>query len=175
MLNVVRKKSRSEDLPIQCLKANLVQLAAVADESVDAAISLFSTLGMIRGRENRQQALHHAFRILKPKCPFVVHVHNYWYNLYDPSGPWWVLGNLARAAFSTQIEVGDKYFDYRGVPNMFLHVFRHGELRQSLLTAGFRVQKIIPLDRRRNRSLRCPWLLGRLRANGWIAVAERPG
>ena len=98
MLAVVRAKAQLEKLPIQCIRANLVQLESVADESVDGAVSLFSTLGMIRGRANRQRALQHACRILRPGRPFVIHVHNFWFNLWDPGGPWWVLSSLVRSA-----------------------------------------------------------------------------
>jgi SAM-dependent methyltransferase len=174
MLSVVRRKIENENLPIQCIRADLVQLAGIADDAADAAISLFSTLGMIRGREFRQRALEHAWRILKPGGPFVLHVHNYWYNLYDPGGPWWVFANLLRALTIADIEPGDKFFDYRGVPKMFLHVFTKGELQRALRRAGFRVCGWIPLDPRRHRALRWPWLLGRLRANGWIVICEKP-
>ncbi|HTN78022.1 MAG TPA: class I SAM-dependent methyltransferase, partial [Pirellulaceae bacterium] len=124
MLSVVRDKAAKEQLDITCLLANLVELDGVADHAVDYCISLFSTLGMIRGRENRHKALVHTRRILKPGGKFVLHVHNYWYNLYDPGGPWWVVGNFCRATFRRDIEPGDKFFFYRGVNNMFLHVFR---------------------------------------------------
>ena len=53
MLQIVRRKAEAESLPIQCLRANLVELDALADGCVDSAISLFSTLGMIQGRHNR--------------------------------------------------------------------------------------------------------------------------
>jgi len=36
------------------------------DESFDYAISMFSTLGMIRGRASRRRALAEACRILRP-------------------------------------------------------------------------------------------------------------
>ena len=173
MLKIVQAKAEAEGLPIECVHANLVELDPVADASADAAISLFSTLGMIRGRANRCRALAHAARILKPGGPFVLHVHNYWYNLYDPGGPWWVLRNLSRSIFVRDVEAGDKFFSYRGLPNMFLHVFRLSELRHDLRRAGFRIATVIPLDPRRHRALRLPWLAGRLRANGWIVVCER--
>jgi SAM-dependent methyltransferase len=173
MLAVVRSKAGKDNLPIEGIRANLVQLDMIRDESVDAAVSMFSTLGMIRGRENRRQALRHAWRMLRPGAPFVIHVHNYWYNLYDPGGPWWVLGTTLRAAFVRDIEAGDKFFDYRGVPKMFLHVFTKGELCKELRIAGFNLRRLIPLDPRRHRALRWPWLFGRLRANGWIAVCEK--
>ncbi len=172
MLEVVREKVVDDELPIQCIRANWVELDGIADAAVDGAISLFSTLGMIRGRENRAAALAHTRRILKPGSPFVLHVHNYWYNLYDPGGPWWVLGTLGRAIFKRDIEAGDKFFPYRGVPNMFLHVFRPSELKRDLRRAGFRITRIVPLAPQRYRPLRAAWCFGALRANGWIVVCE---
>ncbi len=172
MLGVVRQKAVRENLPIQCVEANLVELDCLADDTIDVAVSLFSTLGMIRGRDHRQQALQHVRRIVRPGGLFVLHVHNYWYNLRDPAGPWWLLKNFLRATVIRDLEAGDKFFDYRGVPNMFLHVFTPGELRRALRAAGFRILELVPLDAQRNRALSNPWCLGRLRANGWIVVCE---
>lgn len=173
MLDIVRAKAAEENLPIRCVEANLVELDCVEEASVDYAICLFSTLGMIRGRANRQQALGHIRRILKPDGLFVLHVHNYWYNLYDPSGPWWVIRNFFRSLFDRNVEAGDKFFPYRGVRNMFLHVFTQRELKRDLRRAGFRIEKIIPLDPQRFRALRWSWLFGSLRANGWVVVCRR--
>lgn len=173
MLAIVRSKAEAESLPVECVRANLVELDSVTDAHVDAALSLFSTLGMIQHRANRLRALQHVARILKPDGPFLLHVHNYWYNLYDPGGPWWVLKNLCRATFVRDIEAGDKFFSYRGLPNMFLHVFRLNELKHDLRRAGFRVMRVIPLDAHRHRSLQLPWLFSRLRANGWIVISEK--
>jgi len=173
MLRVVRDKADDEDLPIECLRANMVQLDCLAPESVDDAICMFSTLGMIRGRQNRQQALDHVHRIIRPGGKFILHVHNYWYNLYDPAGPWWLLGNLLRSIFVRDIERGDKFFPYRGIPNMFLHVFTRSELTAALRRAGFVVCEVHSLDPERHRDLRRPWLFSRLRANGWIVVCQK--
>ncbi|MBC8352631.1 MAG: methyltransferase domain-containing protein [Planctomycetes bacterium] len=172
MLEVVREKAEDASLPIQCIQANWVELDGIADSTANGAISLFSTLGMIRGKENRAAALAHTRRILEPGGPFVLHVHNYWYNLYDPGGPWWVLRTLCRAIFKRDIEAGDKFFPYRGVPNMFLHVFRLRELKRDLRRAGFRITRIIALAPQRYRKLRASWFFGTLRANGWIVVCE---
>ncbi len=176
MLEVVRQKAAEESLDIRTLQANLVELGEVADQSIDYAMCLFSTLGMIRGRENRRQCLAHVRRMLKPGGKFVLHVHNFWFNLYDPGGPWWVLRSLLKRGECAELEVGDKFFPYRGVPNFFLHVFRNSELRRDLASAGFKVRRWIPLEVARRHALRWPWLLPNLARTGgswWQRRNER--
>lgn len=172
MLRIVADKARLEGLKIHVLRANLVELDCIRSNSVDYAVCLFSTLGMIRGQENRHRVLMHTRRILRPGGVFVLHVHNFWYNLFDPAGRAWLLRHLADVVFRRSVERGDKFFDYRGIPRMFLHTFTQGELVRSLSLAGFRVKELIPLTAGRQRSLRYRRLLGRFRANGWIAVCE---
>lgn len=173
MLRVVRRKADAEDLPITCLRANLVELDGLADGQVDYAMCLFSTLGMVEGRGNRRRILAHAGRILKPGGLFIMHAHNYWYSLFDPGGPAWVAGNLWQSLTRRGVERGDKRFRYCGVPDMFLHLYTRGELTGELRRAGLAIKEVIPLDPQRHRALRWPWLLGRLRANGWIVVCEK--
>ena len=173
MLQQVRSKAQQQQLPIETLQANWVELDQVEDGSVDHAVSLFSTLGMIRGANNRRAALRHTARILKPGGLFVLHVHNFWFNLYDVGGPWWVLKSLAKGAIRKDWERGDKYYAYRGVPNMFLHVFSRREIRQLVHSAGFHVQRILPLRLADHRPLSVPWLFPSLRAVGWIVVAAK--
>jgi len=172
MLRIVRAKAEAENLDIDCLQANLVDLEAIQTDSLDYAMCMFSTLGMVRGAANRRRMLDHVRRILKPGGVFVLHVHNFWYNLYDPGGPWWLLGNLIQSSLGSHLERGDKYFEYRGIPNMYLHVFTRREIRRALRRGGFRVVEWIPLDVRRNRELRCRWFAESLRANGWIIVCQ---
>jgi SAM-dependent methyltransferase len=176
MLDVVRAKAEAESLPIECVRANLVEMTPdlVADESADHAMCLFSTLGMIRGREHRLTALRHMRRILKPGGNLVLHVHNFWFNLRDPGGPWWALQSLAKGARGKDgYETGDKTYPYRGVPNFFLHVFRERELRHDLRAANLKVLRWLPLDVARRHALPRPWLLPSFRANGWIIVCQR--
>jgi SAM-dependent methyltransferase len=172
MLAIVQEKAAEERLAIDCVRANLVELDAIADESVDYAMCMFSTLGMIRGRANRARVLKHARRVLRPGGRFVLHVHNYWYNLRDPEGPLWVLKNLLTAPLSRDIEVGDRWFPYRGLPSMFLHVFRWRELAADLRGAGFRIVERVRLDAQRRHALPRPWLLPAVRTNGWIVTSE---
>ncbi len=171
MLQIVREKADARQLSVDYLQANLVELDAVRDHSVDAAACLFSTLGMIRGVANRQSALLHFHRVLRRKGILVLHVHNYWYSLRDPGGPWWIVKSCLRGLFGSRLERGDKFFSYRGIPQMFLHVFTYREIRRDLRQAGFEIVRMIPLDPGRHQPLCWPRLLGRWRANGWIIVA----
>ncbi|HEY2148169.1 MAG TPA: methyltransferase domain-containing protein [Pirellulales bacterium] len=172
MLEVIGEKAAEENLRIDRLRANMVELDCLAEGIADYCICLFSTLGMIRGSENRRRAIAHVRRILKPGGRFVLHVHNFWYNLRDPGGPWWVMKSLFRSIVARDFEAGDKFFEYRQIPNMYLHVFRRGELCGLLRGAGFRIVELVRLDPQRFRALRRPWLFGDLRANGWIVVCE---
>ncbi len=174
MLRVVGHKAQCEQLVIHRLCANLVDLGCLADAIADYAVCLFSTLGMIRGRRNRLQALHHISRVLKPGGWFVVHVHNLWYSLLYSAGRRWLLGHLLAAGVRRDLERGDRFFDYLGIPNVFVHSFSERELRGDLRAAGFRIEDLIRLHATRQRPLRAAWFFGSIRANGWIAVCRKP-
>ena len=58
------------------LKGNLTELTELPEATFDYAACLFSTLGMVRGSENRAKVIANAFRLLKPGGHFVLHVHN---------------------------------------------------------------------------------------------------
>ena len=81
--------------------------------------------------------------------------------------------NTIESTLNREIERGDKFFDYRGVPNMFLHTFPRRELVGELRRVGFRVQDLTPLNVERTRRLPHSWFFGSLRANGWIVVVEK--
>lgn len=119
------------------LQANLVELEGIVDGAFDHGLSLFSTLGMIRGYKNRQVFLEHARRTIKPGGWFIIHAHNVWYQLRYPGGLRWALGNGIRA-IRGKAEFGDRESNYRGINNMFIHSFRRRELLKSLSLAGFR-------------------------------------
>jgi SAM-dependent methyltransferase len=135
-------------------------------------LCLFSTLGMIRGRKNRRRVLDHVRRIVKPGGLFVIHVHNYWFNLFDPLGRRWLVKHFFERLKNREIEPGDKFFPFHGITQMFLHTFKQSELRQELRAAGFRFREWIPLCVDRQRPLAYPHWFGRFRANGWIVVCE---
>lgn len=173
-LKLVAEKAAAEKLAIDLVVANLIELGCLADASIDYAACLFSTLGMIRGRASRRQTLDHIFRALKPGGLFVVHVHNRWHNLRDPQGRRWLLKSLTWERWRRVNEPGDKFFPYRGIREMFLHLFTRGEFERDLREPGFELVELIPIDLAKRHALPRPWLFGRLRANGWIAVCRKP-
>src|SRR5262249_4261352 len=59
-------KARANTPSATFVNANLVELAELPDKSFDYAACLFSTLGMVRGAENRAKVLANTFRVLKP-------------------------------------------------------------------------------------------------------------
>jgi SAM-dependent methyltransferase len=172
MLKIVAEKARRERLPISCVLGNIAELDFLADRSVEYALCLFSTLGMLRGRESRLQVLQHVRRILKPGGLFAIHVHNYWFNLLDPLGRRWLRTHWGERWKNREIERGDKFFPFHDIPRMFLHTFTQGEIRGLLAAAGFHRRQWIPLNADRQRPLPAAWFFGRVRANGWIVICE---
>lgn len=177
MLTEVRDRAKKLGLEVPCVQANLVQLDGLADACCDHGMCLFSTLGMIQGRRHRVTALQHFRRIIRPNGTLVLHVHNYWYNLFDPGGPWWLLRNLVAAGWSQSVgsgklERGDKHYPYRGLQNMFLHVFTKSEIQADLIAAGWTQTEFIPL---RPVSLQ-PWretAWGKsIRSVGWVIICR---
>ncbi|GAA4432570.1 class I SAM-dependent methyltransferase [Bremerella cremea] len=173
MLRIVAEKAKQEQLDIACVEANLCELDMIADQSVDHAICMFSTLGMIKGADNRRTFLDHTYRMLKPGGRFVVHVHNFWFNLFEPNGAYWLASHLVKSRMTKGMERGDKYYRYRGIPNFFLHVFSKGEFARALKQSGFKVVRQIPLRMDRQAELSNAWLFGGWRASGWIALCEK--
>jgi ubiquinone/menaquinone biosynthesis C-methylase UbiE len=149
------------------VKANLVELTELADQSFDYAACLFSTLGMIRGHENRAKVLANAFRLLKPGGRFVLHVHNRFFRGLG-------LARVASQFFRTLFErssAGDVSMPqaYGGAP-LTLHHFTRREAVRMVWEAGFATLDVLPLGATGEKA-RWP-TAGR--AYGWLIAAERP-
>jgi SAM-dependent methyltransferase len=174
MLRVVASKAAAEGVAIRPVAANLCRLGCFLDGSFDYALSMFSTLGMIRGAPARSRALAEACRILRPGGRLALHAHNRWLNLRDPQGRLWLLGQGV-GALLRRPGLGDRRMTYRGIPGMEVHLYSWPELRRDLRRAGLRIVEVIPIDAVRARPIRFPRLAHGLRAGGWIVFASRPG
>jgi SAM-dependent methyltransferase len=174
MLRIARDRACEAGVTIDLLHANLTRLDGIAAGSFDCAACLFSTLGMVRGSEERRRVVAHAFRVLRPGGRFVVHVHNRWFNLWNREGRRWLLGNGVQA-LAGRAEAGDRRMPvHQGIANLTLHLFTRREILRLLGSVGFRVIEVWPVGLGANGRLRLPWLLGRLRAYGYLVAAERP-
>ncbi|AMV24655.1 ubiquinone/menaquinone biosynthesis methyltransferase [Gemmata sp. SH-PL17] len=149
------------------VNANLVDLSALPEGSFDFAACLFSTLGMVRGQENRAKVLANVFRLLKPGGRFVLHVHNRFFRGLGLSR---VGGQFFRTLFERP-SAGDITMSqaYGGAP-LTLHHFMKREAVMMLWEAGFRTLDGLPLAAE---GTRAGWPRA-LRAYGWLLLSERP-
>jgi SAM-dependent methyltransferase len=173
MLQAVGRKARAEGLSIGRVVANLCRLGCIPDATFAYALSMFSTLGMIRGPAARRQALAEACRLLRPGGRLALHAHNLWLNLRNPQGRRWLLGQMGKHLLGHP-DVGDRRMTYRGIPGMEVHLYRWPELRRELRMAGLRIDEVLPIDAEHSRPIAAPWLAHGLRAGGWIVFASRP-
>ncbi|MGB9688086.1 class I SAM-dependent methyltransferase [Thermogutta sp.] len=174
MLLRLREKAKQEGCAIWEIQANIVELGCLKDSIADYCLCLFSTLGMVRGRQSRRQLLGHVARILKPGGKFIVHVHNVWFHALTPAGRDWLIPHFVQARILRRAEFGDKFFEYHGIPNVFVHAFTRREFVRDLRSVGLMIEELIPLAVGRREPLPLPWFFGWIRANGWIAVCRRP-
>jgi len=128
------------------VQANLVELGCFAEQSVDHAICLFSTLGMIHGRDNRRSMLNTLFKLVRPGGTFMLHVHHRWAALREHQG----IRQLARSWWNAiqvrNSEFGDSTYAYRGLQSMFMHRFSKRELKQDLRATGWTIGRIDPIS-----------------------------
>lgn len=175
MLAVACRKVHDAGVDAALIRADMMDLRALfAPGSFDYAICMFSTLGLIAGHANRRSFVMGIAEVLRPGGLLAVHVHNRWRGLTRPDGLHFLLTSLWQT-YSGKAEFGDKILrQYRGIRNMYVHIFSRRELEDLLTSAGFVVRTTIPLNSRRSGPLRLGLLAG-IRANGYIALAERTG
>lgn len=173
MLRKVGEKAQREGLSLLRVEANLCRLSAFPDGMFAYALSMFSTLGMIRGRPARRRALAETYRILRPGGRLALHAHNLWLNLRDPQGRSWLRQRLLRILLGRE-DAGDRRMTYRGIPNMEVHLYRWGELQRELTGAGFVIDEVLPIDEVYAQPIAAPWLAHTVRAGGWLVFAHRP-
>jgi SAM-dependent methyltransferase len=178
MLAITREKLERENLSARLIQADFCAelqgpssgVGIPEPASSDYGLCMFSTLGLIYGRENRRGFLHNARRLLKTSGQLALHVHNRGHNLFSHEGRMFLLSNFIRSRLG-RAEIGDKYLSaYRGIARMYIHVFSRAEIIQLLSECGFVVQEIVALNSRRNGPLQARWFRD-LRANGFLIRA----
>jgi SAM-dependent methyltransferase len=174
MLRVAGEKAAEARVPVERVQANLVELGCLADASFDYAACLFSTLGMIAGADNRRRALGHVLRVLRPGGKLVLHVHNVWFNFWDPQGRRWLLRDRLRALLGRP-GAGDRRMPpHQGLAGLTLHLFTRREAMRLLREVGFRLLEVRPVSLRQDGRLPWPGWFGWLRSYGYLIAAQRP-
>jgi SAM-dependent methyltransferase len=174
MLAVARTRAEEAGVAVALLQANLTQLDCLADATFDYAACLFSTLGMVLGHDLRRRVVAAACRVLRPGGRFVLHVHNRWFNAWDPTGRAWLLRDGLRSWLSGR-EAGDRVMPvHQGIAGLTLHLFTRREVVGLLRGAGFRVLEVMPISLRPDGRLPWPGWFGWLRAYGYLLAAQRP-
>lgn len=174
MLRIVGEKAAAAGLAIQRLKANLVNLSCLEENTFDYAACLFSTLGMVAGAAERERVTHQVFRLLKPGGIWVVHVHNRWFNVWDPQARWWLVKDWLRSLWFRR-SAGDHVAPiHQGIAGLQLHLFTRREARRLLQSAGFEIMEVQSLGLHGDGKLRYPWWLGQLRSYGYLFAARKP-
>jgi SAM-dependent methyltransferase len=172
MLRIAAEKAAMAGVRVDLLRANLTELDAVGDGHFDYAACLFSTLGMVVGAAQRRRVVEHAFRLLRPGGRLVVHVHNRWWNFWDPTGRRWLVADLFGRGVGP--ERGDRVMPvHQGVAGLTLHLFTRREVVRLLRGAGFRILEVMPISLRADGRLSWPWWFGWLRAYGYLICAEK--
>ena len=173
MLAIARDKARLANSPVHLLQANLTSLDAITSASFDYAACLFSTLGMVVGADMRRKVVEHASRLLRPGGRFILHVHNRWFNFHDPAGRRWLLIDLMRQLLGSA-PGGDRLMPvHQGIAGLTLHLFTQREALRLLTNAQLEIVEVRPISLSPDGRLRCPWLLGWLRAYGYLITAEK--
>ena len=173
MLRQASQQDATHEQLSSCVQANLVQLDWLRDSILDMAVCLFSSIGMIRGREHRQKFLSHVCRSLRADAPLILHVHNRLRSLLDPGGPAWLLKTWLSSWTNRDWEYGDRVYAYRGLPSMFLHIYSRRELVNDLKTAGFTKLQILPINSTADDLLPPATRFTNVRAGGYFVIARR--
>jgi SAM-dependent methyltransferase len=160
MLAKAAENAAAGGVRVEWRSENITDLSGLPAGSFDYAACLFSTLGMVRGRENRAKVVANAFRLLKPGGRFVLHVHNRFFH-----GLGW------RRVLSGWRGTGDLTMSqaYAGAP-LTLHHFTRRTAAELLREAGFHVRDVSALGTDGRRA-RWPVLF---RAYGYLLLADVP-
>jgi SAM-dependent methyltransferase len=157
------------------VRENLVGLQALRSGCADAALCLYSTLGLIHPAAARRRVVAAARRVLRPGGVWIVHVHNRYAALGRPGQRWWWLRDFLQSWW-TGGEAGNWPMPpHQGVARLTMHLFTHGEIVRLLGDEGFEIIEVMPLGLSAHGGLRWPGWLPSWRAQGFLVAARVAG
>jgi SAM-dependent methyltransferase len=157
-------KARESGAKVEWVKGNITDLSELPAASFDHAACLFSTLGMVRGAENRAKVVANAFRLLKPGCRFVLHAHNRFFRGLGCKRVW---GQRWKTLIGSA-DAGDITMPqaYGGAP-LTLHHFTEREVIGMVKAAGFEIQETLAIGNDGEPATGS-------QVYGWLLSSERP-
>jgi SAM-dependent methyltransferase len=172
MLHQASRKMGQQQLRADLFQADILDLSFLPADSFDAAICMFSTLGMISQPQLRQRAVQQAVRCLRPGGCYIAHVHNRLHFLRWTEGRRDLFLQFMRRLKGGNL-IGDTIMQsYRGQVDLYLHNFTLGELLSLLKQAGLKVTRTVPLNEARDGPAQ--GIFNRIFANGFLVAAEKP-
>jgi SAM-dependent methyltransferase len=171
MIRVMRRKLAPERFFARLVQADLLALPFRPDARFEAALLMFSTLGMIHPAANRLRLLQTLRAHLDDRGVVLLHVHNNNYR-YSPHrvGLRPLKARIQRLA--GRMEPGDHIIEnYRGAVDLRLHSFALAELTALLRDAGLAPLHVEGLNDARNGP--CPTDDIDRDANGFFVAARR--
>ncbi len=175
MVDMTLAKLERAGMSIPLVQADMTAPLPFRGTAFDHVICMFSTIGLIPKAQARAAFLAEVNRVLVPGGNFVFHVHNRLHNLLTPWGRSWLARTYFWNPLFNGLEVGDRIMEYyRGIENMYLHIFSLREIRQLLAKTGFDVTRIAYLNDTRNGELPSKRFAG-IRANGFLIAARKAG
>lgn len=173
MLAACGRNAGAAGVDVQRLQANIVELNCLRAETFDAALCLFSTLGMIAGAANRLQVLQNAARVLSPGGTLIVHGHNRRQHWRTSAGRRWLSRDFVRRLAGKE-NAGDWEMEHApGRIGWTMHLFTRREMMRLLTTAGFHVTAVRPIGFGPRGEMSQSWWLPGWRAHGFLIAARR--
>jgi SAM-dependent methyltransferase len=157
------------DEQIRLLRGNFIDISMFDRDRFDAALMMFSTLGLVEGGKKREEFLIRLRDVLRPGGTLILHVHNEL--RHRRPGLFGLLGDLRHMA--RRLEPGDHIqHNYRGELDLYLHYFTPGELRELIDRTGYEIKEFMLLNETRDGPLEST--LDPDCANGFLVAAHSP-
>ncbi len=168
-LKVARNKLTQHSFTPRLYHGDILNPPIDTREKFSAILLMFSVLGMVKGRQNRIEALKTLARYLAPQGKIILHIHNREYGSSALRNKLSLIRSRLRGR-NDGLEEGDYIMkSYRGLQDLYLHSFSLGEINHTLSSAGLKICTLFPLNH--DRSGICPEKNIPTQSNGFLISA----
>jgi ubiquinone/menaquinone biosynthesis C-methylase UbiE len=169
MVGIGRRAAKAANAKIKFSVLDARFLKGVPSGRFDVSYSMFSSIGTIPKKKNRQLAIGSIARVTKPGGLVIIHAHNFLDSFFKPDFIGWAVKSIIRP--DKTLESGDMVTDYNGLEDMFNHFYFPWEFRNSMREAGLEVIEEHYMVYSQKRFITGP--LRGFKADGFIFVGRR--